>query len=80
MGGRVFIERILIFLRLCFGRGVEGFLSHVKEDPNTNEGKLPRHPKDRNELQKQVLAALFSAPEKSEGDRMEVQSIGKGSE
>ncbi|KAH9715220.1 hypothetical protein KPL71_020978 [Citrus sinensis] len=28
---------------------------HVKEDPNTNEGKLPRHPKDRNELQKQVL-------------------------
>ena len=31
------------------------FLSHVKEDPNTNEGKLPRHPKDRNELQKQVL-------------------------
>ncbi|KAH9666847.1 putative nuclear RNA export factor SDE5 [Citrus sinensis] len=28
---------------------------HVKEDPNTNEGILPRHPKDRNELQKQVL-------------------------
>ncbi|KAJ4703469.1 hypothetical protein OWV82_023371 [Melia azedarach] len=35
-------------------------------DPSTNKGELLRQPKDRNELQKEVLAALFSAPEKSE--------------
>lgn len=38
----------------------------AKEDPNTNKGELLRHPKDRNELQKEVFAALFSAPQKSD--------------
>ncbi|ESR62566.1 hypothetical protein CICLE_v10014995mg [Citrus x clementina] len=38
----------------------------AKEDPNTNKGELLRHPKDRNELQKEVFAALFSAPKKSD--------------
>ncbi|XP_024036904.1 putative nuclear RNA export factor SDE5 [Citrus clementina] len=37
-----------------------------KENPNTNEGELLRHPKDRNELRKEVFAALFSAAEKSD--------------
>ncbi|KAH9666820.1 hypothetical protein KPL70_020803 [Citrus sinensis] len=41
--------------------------SSEKENPNTNEGELLRHPKDRNELRKEVFAALFSAAEKSDG-------------
>ncbi|KAH9666796.1 hypothetical protein KPL70_020786 [Citrus sinensis] len=56
-----------------------------KEDPNTNEGELFRHPEDGNELQKEVFAALFSAPEKSDEfpeitvkTKCEVQSIRKG--
>ncbi|GAY67916.1 hypothetical protein CUMW_260140 [Citrus unshiu] len=55
------------------------------EDPNTNEGELFRHPEDGNELQKEVFAALFSAPEKSDEfpeitvkTKCEVQSIRKG--
>ncbi|KAH9666829.1 putative nuclear RNA export factor SDE5 [Citrus sinensis] len=40
--------------------------SSEKENPNTNEGELLRHPKDRNELRKEVFAALFSAAEKSD--------------
>ena len=96
-----FIERILIFLRLCFGRGCRGFssiygylisfwlycLKRAKEDPNTNEGELFRHPEDGNELQKEVFAALFSAPGKSDEfpeitvkTKCEVQSIRKGGE
>lgn len=81
MVGRVFIERIMIFLRLCFGRGWRDFssiygylisfwlycLRRAKENPNTNEGELLRRPKDRNELRKEVFAALFSAAEKSDG-------------
>ncbi|KAK9229452.1 hypothetical protein WN944_022414 [Citrus x changshan-huyou] len=54
-------------------------------DPNTNEGELFRHPEDGNELQKEVFAALFSAPEKSDEfpeitvkTKCEVQSIRKG--
>ncbi|XP_052300848.1 uncharacterized protein LOC102610201 isoform X3 [Citrus sinensis] len=36
------------------------------ENLNTNDGELLRHPKGRNELQKEVFAALFSAAEKSD--------------
>ncbi|GAY55219.1 hypothetical protein CUMW_162730 [Citrus unshiu] len=50
----------------------------AKEDPNTNERELLRDPKDRNELQKEVFAALFSVPENSDEDGVEVQSIKKG--
>ncbi|KAK9229442.1 hypothetical protein WN944_022404 [Citrus x changshan-huyou] len=36
------------------------------ENPNTKDGELLRHPKGRNELQKEVFAALFNAAEKSD--------------
>ncbi|KAH9666830.1 putative nuclear RNA export factor SDE5 [Citrus sinensis] len=55
------------FLFKLLGEGFQLYRDVIQEEnPNTNEGELLRHPKDRNELRKEVFAALFSAAEKSD--------------